>query len=72
MTLSETSSFVELPGLPDHLFSIYVEPEDELVLMAVVFTFLLIIIKSFIPILSPTGRIGVQRTYVVKNLAGET
>lgn len=28
-------SFVELPGLPDHLFYIYVEPEDELVLMAV-------------------------------------
>lgn len=28
------STLVEVPGLPNHLFSIYFEPEDELVLMA--------------------------------------
>lgn len=65
-------SFVELPGLPDHIFSIYVEPEDELVLMAVGEFLHLSFNKNKVFHSNSFAYRGVQRTSVVKNLAGET
>ena len=66
-------AFVEPPGLPDHLFSIYVEPGAGSYVSGGLLhrSFNFIIKKSFIPILLPTGGIGVERTSAVKLLAGE-